>query len=98
VISVSLVLPEEKDGLPHSAKEANLFMYVFFKGELAIMDHDRCCYFCFTQLLWIMTGVVTFALLSLLDVLLLQYCVKIETMYTGERTPEIIKKKKTSRN
>jgi len=41
-----------------------------------------------------MTGVVTFALLSLLDVLLLQYCVKIETMYTGERTPEIIKKKK----
>jgi hypothetical protein len=36
-----------------------------------------------------MTGVVTFALLSLLDVLLLQYCVKIETMYTGERTPEI---------
>jgi len=49
VISVSLVLPEEKDGLPHSAKEANPFMYVFFKGELAIMDHDRCCYFCFTQ-------------------------------------------------
>jgi len=40
-----------------------------------------------------MTGVVTFALLSLLDVLLLQYCVKIETMYTGERTPEIIIKK-----
>jgi len=45
-----------------------------------------------------MTGVVTFALLSLLDVLLLQYCVKIETMYTGERTPEIKKKNITKLN